>query len=185
MRKIALIIFVCALCAAPCLAQTTEAKVEEIRRIYKEVSDEIARAENSFPESSIYLSELVVNKGGTIYPAVGIFSSTIRFYYTFGDRELNPYPNRLLKIMVTNKRSANTEAYEYLFDKAGRLIFYFEKTDYTDGAESRFYFSSGRAIRILRNQKMVDVNSPVEIKASKSVQAQAAKLVGIFKRSLE
>jgi hypothetical protein len=185
MRKIALILFIWAFFAAPSFAQSNDAKVEEIRRIYQQTNEQLAEAEKSFAESRIYLSELIVNKGGTMYPAVGTFRSTIKFYYTFGNREENPYPNRLLKIMVLTDRSANTESSEYLFSRAGQLIFYFEKSTYETATESRFYFSNGKVISILRGQKSADIKSRQEIAASRAVQAQAEKLVGIFNRSLE
>lgn len=166
-------------------AQTSDKRVEEIRRIYQETNEQISAAEKDFSTSAIFLTELIVNKGGTMYPAVGIFSNTIKFYYAYGDREENPYPNRLLKITVSTNRSANREWSEYLFDRAGKLIFYYEKMGEESEAESRFYFASGKIIRIQRGQRIADINSRQELDAPKAVQAQADKLVEIFQRSLE
>ena len=162
-----------------------DAKIEEIRRIYKQTNEQISAAEKSFAESTIFMTELVVNKGGTMYPAVGTFRNTIKFYYTYGDREENPYPNRLLKVTVATNRAANHEWSEYLFDPSGRLIFYYEKMGEDKEAESRFYFASGKIIRIQRGQRIADINSRQELAAPGAVQAQADKLVEIFKRSLD
>ena len=186
MRKLVLILLL--LCSSPAFhifAQSIDEKIEEIRRIYKQTNEQIAAAERNFAESNIYLSELIVNKGGTMYPAVGNFKSTIRFYYAFGNREENPYPNRLLKITVLTDRAAHNESYEYLFDREGNLLFYLEKTGEEARPESRFYFSYNKAIRILRGQKIADPNSPQERAAVKAVLAQAGKLTGIFRNSLE
>jgi hypothetical protein len=182
----ALIFSLILICGAPqTVAQTSDKRIEDIRVIYQETNDSIAAAEKNFAESTIFLTELVVNKGGTMYPAVGTFRNTIRFYYTYGNREENPYPNRLLKITVSTDRAAQREWSEYLFDLAGRLIFYYEKMSEEADAESRFYFSSGKIIRIQRGQRIADINSRQELAAPKAVQAQADKLVAIFKRSLE
>jgi hypothetical protein len=157
-------------------------KIDKIRQIYQRTNRQIAAAEKNFPESEVFFSELTVNKGGTMYPAVGNFRSVYSFYYTYGDREIDPYPNRLLKVMVATDRAARREYAEYLFDEAGKLIFYFEKM--SDEPESRFYFSGGKTVRIQRGEKIVDINSRAESAASKTVQAQAARIVQIFRNSI-
>ena len=90
-----------------------------------------------------------------------------------------------MKITVLTNRSSNSESSEYLFDVTGRLIFYFEKNNYDGEAESRFYFSYCKVIRVLRDQKTSALNNRQQLAAAKAVQAQARKLVGIFQRSLE
>jgi hypothetical protein len=170
--------------ALPANAQTNDKRVEEIRSIYQETNEQIAAAEKNFPESTIFLTELAVNKGGTMYPAVGTFRNTIKFYYTYGDREKNPYPDRLLKITVSTDRAAHREWSEYLFDQSGQLIFYYEKMGAGAEDESRFYFASDKIIRIMRGQRVADINSRQELAAPKAVQAEADKLVAIFRRSL-
>jgi hypothetical protein len=165
-------------------AQENDKRIAEIRRIYQETNAQINEAEKNFAGSEIFLTELVVNKGGTMYPAVGNFKNTFRFYYTYGNREKNPYPERLLKITVATEHAAQTESAEYLFNPAGQLIFYFEKTDTGAESESRFYFASGKIIRIQRGKRIADINSREELDAPKAVQTQAAKLVGIFRSSL-
>ena len=156
--------------------------IEQIRRIYNQTTDRIAAAEKNFPESDVFFSELIVNKGGTMYPAVGIFRSVYEFYYTYGDREKDPYPNRLLKVSVSTKRSAMREYSEYLYDEAGNLIFYFEKL--SDEPEVRIYFVGNRIVRFQRGDKIVGKNGREEISAAKAVQTQAAGIVEIFRNSI-
>ena len=184
MRKLILFLLIFSSFGVGIFAQTDDKKIEEIRRVYNQTNERIAEAEKNFAESETFLTELIVNKGGTMYPAVGNFKQTIKFYYAFGNREQNPYPNRLLKITILTERAANRDYAEYLFDAAENLIFYFEKTGEDAESESRFYFAAGKIIRIQRGQKIADINSRVELDAPKAVQAQAAKLVGIFRASI-
>lgn len=152
-------------------------RIEEIRQIYKETNEQIADEENA----EIFLTELVINKNNGSYPAVGIYNSTVKFFYTYGDREKNPYPNQLLKITITTNRSAMTENYEFLFNSSGQLIFYFEKKD---DEEHRFYFSIEKPFRILKGDKSVNINSKEEIEKTKMILAEKKRLVEIFKNSL-
>lgn len=163
-------------------AQKDPPEILKIRQLYRQTGERIAEAEKSFPESEVFFSEMTVNKGGTMYPAVGNFKSVFSFYYTYGDREQEPYPNRLMKVTIKTERAANEEFGEYLFDEKGNLVFYFEKIN--DEPESRFYFWGGKIIRIQRGDKLADINSRAESAAPKAVQAQAAKVVGIFRNSI-
>lgn len=166
----------------PIKAQEGDKRIEEIRQLYKQVNERIEQAEKDFAESETFFTEMIVNKGGTMYPAVGNFKKTIKFYYGYGNREENPYPDRLLKIVVSTERSTRQEYAEYLFNPSGQLVFYFEK----DGEiESRFYFSMEKIIRLQRGEQVVNANSREEMNAPKAVLAQKNKLVQIFRNSNE
>lgn len=155
----------------------TEKSIEEIRKIYQAVNKQIAECEENGDTSTTFLTELVVNKNKGSYPAVGIYKTAVKFYYTFGDREKNPYPERLLKIMMTTNRSNRTESSEFLFNENGQIIFYFEKKD---DMESRVYFELEKPIKILQGEKSVSINT----KFVKSILSEKKKLVGIFQSSL-
>lgn len=155
----------------------TEKRIEEIRKIYQEVNKNVAECEANGDTSTTFLTEMTVNKNNGSYPAVGIYKTTVKFYYTYGDREKNPYPNRLLKIMLTTNRSNRTETSEYLFDEKGQLIFYFEKKE--DG-ERRIYLSLEKPIRFLQGEKSVSIDA----KLLKSILSEKKKLIGIFQSSL-
>jgi len=162
----------------------TEKRIEEIKKIYRETTEKIAECEAQGEYSTTYLSELVVNKNNGSYPAVGIFSSDFKFYYTYGDREKNPYPNNLLKITVTTKRSAQTEFSEYLFNPSGQLIFYYEKMDENPENERRFYFASEKLIKSLKGEKNTSINGREEIAAVKTILSDKRKLAEMFQNSL-
>lgn len=160
----------------------TDKRIEEIRKIYQEVNKKVAECEQNGDTSTTFLTEIVVNKNDGPYPAVGIYKSVIKFYYTFGDREKNPYPNRLLKIAITTNRSATTETSEFLFNESGQLIFYFENKEET---ERRIYFFGEKPIQFLDGKKIIEPKSKPTIRFAQEIAKQRQKMVSIFQNSLE
>lgn len=180
MKKNLLLIFLIGLFASGIFAQTDK-RIEEIKKIYLETGDKIKECEENGEYSSVFLSELTVNKNNGSYPAVGIYNSVFKFYYTYGDREKNPYPNRLLKIETETKRSANIEKFEYLFNLKGQLIFYFEKKEVE---ETRFYFINEKPIRMLIGDKQFNIEKEYREKVN-SIFTEKKRLLEIFNNSLE
>lgn len=166
------------------LAAQTDKRIENIKKLYRETNRKIAESNENGEYSSIYLAELVVNKNNGSYPAVGIFQTICKFYYTYGDREKNPYPNRLLKIEIETKRSANIEKYEFLFNEKEELVFYFEAENEAEKTtEKRIYFQNESAIKAIIGEKNIEKSEVV--KMTKSVLAERKKLVAIFQNSLD
>lgn len=176
-----------------CAAVSAQNKeIEEIRQIYKQTNEKIRAAEKTFAtsegaaETEIFLTELNFNKGNTSYPAVGIFREEIKFYFTFGAGE---NPDRLLQIETVTYRSAAVERREYVFDKAGQIIFYFEDPDMENmdrNEETRIYFSGGKMIRFQVGDD-ISTNSPVFRRKNEIVREileKQKKLVNVFKNSL-
>lgn len=180
MKQVLVLIILLLGCSISAFSQT-EKRIEEIRKIYQEVNKNVAECEVNGDTSTTFLTEMIVNKNDGSYPAVGIYKTTVKFYYTFGDREKNPYPNRLMKIMVTTNRSATTETSEFLFSEQGQLIFYFEKKE----EERRVYFALEKPIKILKGEKTLPAGNKQEAEFVKSILNEKRKLVGIFKNSLE
>ena len=161
--------------------QTEDRRISDIRTVYEKTNSRITEAERNFAESDVFLTELVVNRGGTMYPAVGNFKETIRFYYTYGNRDVSPYPNRLLKITVSTERAATRESAEYLFDASGRLIFAFVN----DGeAENRYYFAGGKLIRRMRGIQIATLLSQEAREAASLLRDRTAHLKKIFHASV-
>ena len=172
----------CLLVALSCgLGAQTDKRIEAIRQTYQQVNQQIAECEANGEYSTTFLSELVVNKNNGPYPAVGIYQSVIKFYYTFGDREKNPYPDRLLKITVTTKRSDRTEAAEFLFNPAGQLIFYYEKKE---SGELRDYLAGERPLKIAHGEATAEVSKLGEAALTRAILKEKQKLAGIFRHSL-
>lgn len=160
----------------------TEKQIDAIKRIYKETNEKVAECEENGEYSSTFLSEMVVNKNNGSYPAVGTFKSVFKFYYTYGNREKNPYPNRLLKIIIETKRAANSEKYEYLFNEKENLVFYFEKKEDT---EFRVYYSNEKPIKFLKGTQEMPLSDKNINEKVKNSLTEKKKLVNIFFNSFD
>ena len=164
----------------------TEKQIEAIKQIYKATNEKIAESEANGEFADTFLSEMVVNKNNGSYPAVGTFKTVYKFYYTYGVREKNPYPNRLMKVAVETNRAANTEKYEYFFNEKEQLIFYFEsKNEGETFYEKRIYFQNEAVIKFLIEDKTQNLTKAETLQAAKNVLAEKRKLAGIFKDSLD
>lgn len=162
------------------LAQSDK-RIEEIRNLYQEVNKKAAECEANGETSDTFLLEVVVNKNNGSYPAVGIYRSVIKFYYTYGDREKDPFPKRLLKIVVTTNRSAAVEVTEFLFNENGLPVFYFEKVD----NEKRVYFDGGKPIRMIDGTKQLELKSKRATELEREINRRMQRLLPVFYSSLE
>lgn len=192
MKKLFLIIISIVLLQITISAQ--EKRIEEIRHIYGQTNELITKAnrnfakEKTYGDTGIFLTTMEINKKETPYPAVVIYRKIIEFYYSYGDRGENPYPNRLLKISVLTYRSARVENSEFYYDEKENLVFNFnvpqmETMDASD--ESRMYFTDGKLIRFLVGREDI-TNSNFRRKNAivQEVLNEADNLKKIFKLSL-
>jgi hypothetical protein len=179
-RKMFLLAFVALGTVSASQAQQVDKRVEEIRKLYTEVNQQIAEHEKNSEESSIYMNEMVVNKSRGSWPAVGIYEVTMRFYYTFGDREIHPEPNRLLKVTTLTKRSSSTFYDEYLFDTSAKLIFHFQKDGENAETERRHYFTAERLIKSTVGTRNIDVTRREAIDDARGVLDLKKQLVAVF-----
>ena len=183
--KFALLLTLVGFFAQDYIAQTADKRIDDIRSLYTSTNSAIEVAEREAPYSNIYVVELTVNKTGNQYPAVGTYSNISKFYYTYGDREKNPYPNRLMKISVVTKRSAMITNSEFLFNEAGLLVFGSVRTDGEEKRETRLYFAAGQLIKMLDNEKDVNVRlRPVQDTAT-AFKRESARLLGLFNASMK
>lgn len=180
-RRITSAILVLLLFAAGTLAQTAR-RIEAINTLRAKIAKDIAASEAEPEYSNIYLAELAVNKNNGSYPAVGVYRPVVKFYYTFGDREKEPYPNRLLKIVVAVDRSDREEYSEFVFNESEEMVFYLDKKD---DRERRVYFAAGRAMRFEQDGRMLSLRTQSRRSIVVAVLKDNVKLVSIFRRSLE
>ena len=166
-------------------AQTVDKRVEDIRSLYTSTNSAIEVAEKEAPYSEIYVVELTVNKTGNQYPAVGTYSNITKFYYTHGDREKDPYPSRLMKINVVTKRSAMITNSEFLFDARGQLVFGFVRVDGTRQRETRMFFAAGRLIKMLDDEKDVNIRLRSVQDTAVAFKRESTRLVGLFNASMK
>jgi hypothetical protein len=166
--------------AAGTLAQS-DRRIEAINTLRAKIDQDIAASEAQPEYSNIYLTELAVNKNNGSYPAVGVYRPVVKFYYTYGDREKEPYPNRLLKIVVAVARSDRHEYSEFVFNDAEQLVFYLGRMD---GIERRLYFVAQKPIRLEENVKVLSMRTRSGTATVATVLKERANLVAIFRRSL-
>ncbi|HKR21973.1 MAG TPA: hypothetical protein VJS17_05220 [Pyrinomonadaceae bacterium] len=167
--------------AATAFAQT-DRRIEAVNRLRAKVDEDITKSEAEPEYSNIYLTELAVNKNNGSYPAVGVYRPVARFYYTYGDREKEPYPNRLLKIVVTVARSDAHEYSEFVFNESGQMVFYLDKKD---DMERQVYFAAGRAIRFEQDGRVLSLGTQSRTAIIAGILKENVRLVAIFRRSLE
>ena len=166
-------------------AQTSDDRIEDLNRLYTQTNSDIGIAEKEAPYSEIYVVELSVNKTGNQYPAVGTYSNISKFWYTYGDREKNPYPNRLLKISATTKRSATITTSEFLFDPAGQLVFGLVRVDGTRQRETRMFFAAGRLIKMVDDDQDINIRLRSVQDTAAAFKREADRLVSLFNAAMK
>lgn len=169
-------------------AQTVDKTVEKIRTYYNDVSEKARLAETEDDQGEfgdLVMNELVINKRGHQWRAVGQFRETYKFFYkTTGE---SMYPETLVMVAVERKVSDRSYTEEYLYNEKGMLVFYFQKAENDDQvpAERRVYFNLGKAIRIVEEEKKRDRLTAADLVVVKGVSAQSAKIRGIFASSIK
>ena len=100
-KVLALLLF--AVCVAN--AQPVDRRIDEIQKLYDQTEQRIADAAKQ-EKSDVFVVEANVNSLLNPYPAVGIYATSTKFYYTYRDREKDPYPSHLLRADAVVKRSS-------------------------------------------------------------------------------
>lgn len=182
-------LFLVVACVASTTAQTSATqpaakKVADIQKVVAE-SDRLANTAERDEYSSVFIVELNVNPKENPYPAVGTFTSTVRFYYTYGDREKNPYPNKLLKIAITTRRSSTTERTIIYFRSPGEMILYSKKVEGEEPSDWSFYTLLGFPIQFEKQGKVVSMSDPGAIAFHKEALAEKVRLEKIFQAAIE
>ena len=166
-------------------AQAADKRISEIDSLLTETDNTVALSEKEGEYSPTYTIELAVNKVGVQYPAVGTYSHIAKFYYTFGDREKDPYPNRLIKINVVTRRSAMVTNAEFLYDARGSLVFGLVRTEGVEQRETRFYFTNGVLIKMIDSGKEVNVRQRSVLDTAAAFKTESTRLVAMFKSALK
>lgn len=166
-------------------AQGSDKRITEIDNLLTETDATVAASEKEGEYSPTYTIELAVNKVGVQYPAVGTYSHIAKFYYTFGDREKDPYPSRLMKINFITRRSAMVTNAEFLYDAKGALIFGLVRTEGLEQRETRLYFAAGVLIKMIDDGKEVNVRQRSVLDTATTLKNESARLVTMFKAALK
>ena len=166
-------------------AQIADKRIDDIRKFYEQTNSDIAVAEREAPYSEIYVVELSVNKTGNAYPAVGTYSNIAKFYYTYGDREKDPYPNRLLKVSVVTKRAAMITNSEFLYNPAGQLVYGLVHTDGVEKRETHLYFANLALVKMLDAGNDVNVRLRPVLDTSAAFKRESTRLTALFAAALK
>jgi hypothetical protein len=193
MKKFSLIMLFVALLSINVQAQSIEKSVEKIRSYYNEVGKKIDFIEQGGEQGmygELVCNELTVNKYERSWPAVGNYKSSYKFFYEFsgGDetKDPNPYPDRLVKIVVQSSMSTRSYYQEFLYDKTGALVFYYLKANENETPkETRVYFGGGKAIRIISDGKTRDKLTIDDLKTAREVLQKSAQVKELFNKSLK
>ena len=165
----------------------TPEKVEQIRKIYNEISSKIEATEKdkeSGKTSSLAVNELIVNKLDKSWAAVGNYRVTYRFYYKNRDEE--PYPNQLVKVTKTTESAARKYYEEFVYDETEALIFYFEKSeDDETPKEVRIYYDQENCIRIIEDSATRDELSTNDKQYVSKGLVSSEKIEQVFRNSID
>jgi hypothetical protein len=180
----------CFLFAALGVSAQTGKTVETIRKYYTTVAEKVRLAETDEDQGQygdLVMNELVINKRGHQWRAVGIFSETYKFFYGGGDSEAHMYPDQLVMVKVERRVSNRNYREEFVYDEAGRLIFYFQTAANDDQvpAERRIYFSGVKPIRVVEDGKIQDRLKAKDLKTSADAAAESARIKDLFARSIK
>jgi len=170
------------------IAQTAEKTVERIRKQYTETSEKARLAEADDEQGEIgelFVNEIVVNKRNHQWRAVGIFGETYKFFYRALDSEKHLYPDQLVMVKVERRSSSRSYAEEYLYDAAGKLIFYFirSENDEMSPGERRVYFDQAKPVRIIEDGTTRDRLTAKDLATAREIAAESGKIKDIFGRS--
>lgn len=166
------------------VAGVAQASIDSIRKSCDDTDKKLAEMQEHPELSSVFVVELAVNKHSAPYPAVGIYQRTASFYYTYGDREKNPYPDKLMKIAAVYKRSSRVETIDFYFDKSGQMIFALAANPEGTIKETRLYFAAGKLVKMTDDGKAVGLRTQHAAEAAALAAKESARLSGIFRQSL-
>lgn len=182
--------FLFVLFLAGAISAQTDKTVEKIRTVYNEISEKARAAEEEDDQGEfgdLVMNELVINKRRHQWRAVGNYGLTYKFFYQGGDSETHLYPDELVMVKVRKEISSRTYWEEFLYDKSGALIFYFQKAEGDEDvpAERRVYFSLGRAVRVIEDDKKRDKLNIKDTAAVKEITADSVKIKDLFNKSIK
>ena len=134
----------------------------EIRKHYQEVNKQISQSFELGYEGPLYQNQLVVNKTGKSWPAVGLYADTTNFWYDDDPNHLSISDRNpkivLIKVIVSSRRAADVWTREEYLYKNGILLFYYSFWGEEDKAnEIRTYFNNNG----LMFKSLVQVNGRV------------------------
>ncbi len=184
---IALISLIAAVSISAQKATEIDAKIENIRALYNETNRTISEIESNDENAKggrFAVNELVINKLDRSWAAVGNYKVVYRFYYQ--NKEEEPYPTQLVKVTIAVESAARRYFYEFLYDGADQLVFFFERSTESEVPdELRVYFAKGTPIRIVENGSKRDKFTVNDLIKTNEALQESRRVRDIFVRSIE
>ena len=131
-----------------CFSVLANAQTEtSIVKHYQDINKQVQESKQHGMEGTLYCNEWVTNKNSMSWPAVGIYSETIQFWYNDDPNHISPGerdPKTVLeKVTVTRKAAADfISNEEYLYMSGKPVFFYSIVTEEGKQWETRLYFNT-------------------------------------------
>jgi hypothetical protein len=117
-----------------------------IRSHYTAVNTNIKESIEQGFEGSLYQNQVVINKNGKSWPAVGRYADTVNFWYDDDPNHLpaaeRPLKNVLLKVNTSRHASALFSQSEFLYKDGHLLFYYLHEGEEGNEWETRVYFNN-------------------------------------------
>lgn len=164
--------------------------IAEIQKRYAQLAEKARLCETDDEQGeygALVMNELTVNSRRHQWRAVGIYGQTYKFFYKGGESERRLYPDQLVLVKTERTVSNRTYSEEFLFSDAGALMFYYQRSQNDDQmpAERRVYFSRGRAVRVIEDNKTRDRMTARDLTVVAEVLSQSRRINDIFTRSIK
>lgn len=164
--------------------------VEAIQKRYADIAEKARLCETDDDQGEygeLVMNTLAINSRRHQWRAVGIYGQTYKFFYKGSDSERHLYPDQLVFVKAERRVSDRTYDEEFLFSDAGVLMFYFQKAenDNRAPAERRIYFSGGKEIRVVEDQKTRNRMTAKDVAIAKEILSQSRDIKDIFKLSIK
>lgn len=198
MNRYLTILLLTLFCLGIAAAQTTPAvdKTITIKEYYEEISEKAkaieAVTEDGTPSDEsqygdLVMNELVINKLGRQWRAVGTHILKYKFFYQGGETEARMYPDELVLVKIEKRSSNRTYRQEFLYNDKGALVFFSQTAENDDEspAERHIYFALGKAIRVLDSGVAVKKLSVKHNKMIREITADGVKIKAIFNSSIK
>lgn len=185
MKSNILLITILLLAANASFAQSVEA----IQKRYADILEKARLCETDDEQGEVgelVMNTLAINSRNHQWRAVGIYGQTFKFFYTGGDSEIRPYPDRL--VFVTNERRVSDQRFreEWLFSESGVLILFIYKIESDEPArQSRIYFSGGKAVKIVDGDKVTTRLTALDLKNANERAAHGRRIKDLFTKSIK
>jgi hypothetical protein len=156
--------------------------------IIADIRNRYNSTKKSIDDNELFHDQLLINKENNPWPGSGNYQSAYDIYYRLKEvNEEMPRDKCVLLIQETTKVAAYSSINEYLFNREGKLIFYYNRgvdnpQSGKDYAEQRYYFYNDTLIRCVRDNTVLEENldSQTDRNQVPNIQKNSQKIAAFF-----